>query len=200
MFLPCSFSHSSCFSSSQHPSSSYITAPNDTSHEPGAAEDVCVASSHSDSNLSSRTSHRTADEDSDQGDIEGSNAYSDNKSGSELILDDWMTDAQATDVAEEHMMTDTPAKRRTPCASEVLDNGMSSSKLMIDNPPNFNHGPCPDLEPTRQVRTGTSEVIADSMSTRLAVTESSPTAGLSEPDSRGAAHKRWPHTLDKGHG
>ena len=192
MLLPCYFSHLSCFSLSQHPSSSDITAPDDTSHEPGAAEDDRMASSHSDSDSSSRTSH---DEDSDQGDTEGLNAYSDNESGSEPILDNRMTNTRATDVTEELTMTDTPGKCKTPGAFGTLDNG-------IVDPPDFDHGPYPDLEQTGQARTGTSdsEVLANGMSTHFTVTESSPAAGLSEPNSQGAAHKRSPHTSDKGCG
>ena len=170
MFPPCSFSYLARFSSSQHPSSS-ITALNDTSHEHGAAEDDRVASSNSDSDSSSRTSHPTTDEDSDQasdqGDIDGSNAYSDNEqddeSGSKLILDDRMTDDQATDVTREHTMTDASNKCRMPRASEALDD-------------------------------------VNGMSTHFAVGESSVTVGLSKPDSGGAAHKRWPHSSDEGHG
>lgn len=171
MLLPFSFSRLSCFSSLQHPSSSSITPPNDTSHEPGAAEDDRIASSHSDSDLSSGTCHQTTDEDNDQSDIEGLNAYSDDES---VILDNQMTNARATDVTEELLMAETPG------ASEVL----------------------PGLEQTEQARTGTadSEVLATGMSTHLTVTESSPAAGLSEPNNQGAAHKRWPHTSDKGRG
>ena len=141
------------------------------SHEPGAAEDDRIASSHSDSDSSSGTCHQTTDEDNDQSDIEGLNAYSDDES---VILDDQMTNAWATDVTEELMMAETPG------ASEAL----------------------PGLEQTEQARTGTadSEVLATGMSTHFTVTESSPAAGLSEPNSRGAAHKRSPHTSDKGCG
>lgn len=97
MFLHCSFSClSCCFSSSQHPPSSDVTAPNDRSHEPGAYEDDHAASSHSDSDLGSRTSHQTTNEDSDQasdqGDVKDLNTVSDNNSGSEVILDDQATD------------------------------------------------------------------------------------------------------------
>ena len=156
------------------------------SHEPGAAEDDRMASSHSDSDSSSRTSN---DKNSDQGDVKGLNAYSDNKSGSEPILDNQMTNTWATDVTEELTMTNTPG------ASGVLNNG-------IVDPPNFDHGPYLDLEQTGQARTGTSDlsVLANGMSTHFTVTESSPTAGLSEPNSQGAAHKRLLNTSDKGCG
>ena len=141
------------------------------SHEHGAAEDDHVASSNSDSNSSSRTSHPTTDKDSnqasDQGNINGSNTYSDNKqdneSGSKLILDNQITNNQATDVTREHTMTDTSNKCRTPCASKVLDD-------------------------------------VNGMSMHFAVGESSVTVSLSKPDSGGTAHKRWPHSSDKGHG
>jgi hypothetical protein len=111
-----------CFSSSQHPSSSVITAPGDISHEPIATEDDCVASSNSDSDSSS--SYQTTDKDSDQGNSD--DTCSGNESGpAEDILHH-----QTTDVTKERATTDTPEEHRAPCVS------------------NHDHGPCSDLEQT----------------------------------------------------
>ena len=126
-----------------------------------------MASSDSDSNSGSRTSHQTPDEVSDKGDVGTSNACSDDESGSEVMLDH-----QTTDVTKEHMTSDIPEKRRTPHAFKMPDDETPPSKLVEADTSNLDHARCPDPEQTQQETSAASEVLTNGMSTYFTATES----------------------------
>jgi hypothetical protein len=101
-----------------------------------------VAASSNSSDSSSRTSHQI-DEDSDQGDVGNSGAYSqderEQERGSEFTLDHWTTDA-----TEERRMTNTPEKRRTLSASKVHEDGkllLEIADMPIDETDTADRGP-----------------------------------------------------------
>jgi hypothetical protein len=124
------------------------------------SEDELVAASSDSSNSSSRMSHQI-DEDSDQGDVGNSGAYSEDEReqerGSEFTLDHWTTDA-----TEERRMTDTPEKRRTPSASKVHEDGELFPEIAnapIDETDTADRGP----QETRVETGGSSEALGNGM-------------------------------------
>ena len=149
-------------------------------------EDDRVASSHSDSDASSMTSHES-DDDRDQGDYGNSEANPEDQAednyGSELVTDHWRANTMT-----EHRVPDMAEKRRTPGKSNVDGDSDSFSEsriadALIEECDAANHKlePCPDKR--EEGTGGSAEARRKGMSVHSVATEAdlTPLAIVAQP-------------------